>query len=151
MTEQNDANMLRWSQLFQAMILGFAVMWLVRVLLPVAGEWAFPEWYRQFAFEHPRLALYLFDSLVYLVTVAGPCIAAGVLVGKLWTRHALTLAFIVTLPLFLSEAVLPFMADRYHKAWFSAYPFLAVTRMIIALTLIPLCAWIMAHRRARRS
>ena len=142
---------LKWSQLFLAMVMGFAILWVVQTLQPAAGGWRFPEWYRQFALEYPRLALYLFDSLKYLVTILVPCVVAGVLVGWRWPAYAIALAFIATLPLFLSESIMPFLADRYHRAWISAYPFLTITRSLLSLFLLPLTAWLMSRWRRRRS
>lgn len=140
---------LRWSQLFLAMVMGFAIMWIVQTLQPVAGGWQFPEWYRQVAVEHPLLALYLFDALRYLVTILAPCVFVGVLVGWRWPAYAIAIAFIATLPLFMSESIMPFLADRYHRAWVSAYPFLAVTRSLLALLLLPLTAWFTSRWRRR--
>ena len=142
---------LKWSQLFLAVVMGFAILWIVQMLQPTAGGWRFPEWYRQFALEYPRLALYLFDSLKYLVTILVPCVVAGVLVGWRWPAYAIALAFIATLPLFLSESIMPFLADQYHRAWVSAYPFLTITRFLLALLLLPLIAWYTRRWRRRRS
>lgn len=138
---------LRWSQLFLAMVTGFALMWVVQTLQPMVGGWSFPEWYRQIAFEHPRLALYLFDSLKYLATILVPCVLVGMFIGWRWAPYALPIAFIATMPLFMSESIMPFLADQYHRAWVSAYPFLAVTRSLLSLCLLPLTAWLMSRRR----
>lgn len=147
---QGEKAPLRWSQLFLAMVTGFALMWLVQTLQPMTGDWSFPEWYRQYAYEHPRLALYLFDSLKYLATVLMPCVLIGMFIGWRWAAHAIPIAFIATLPLFMSESIMPFFAERYHRAWVSAYPFLAVTRSLLTLFLLPLAAWFSSRRQRGR-
>jgi len=117
----------------------------------MTGDWSFPEWYRQFAMAQPRLALYLFDSLRYLATILLPCVGIGMFIGWRWAAYAIPIAFIATLPLFMSESIMPFLSDQYHGAWVSAYPFFAVTRSLLALFLLPLTAWLMSRRRRRQS